>query len=165
MLDWTGALNAGLFGGAAMTAALLAFRLLASPVLNLELLLGSSVSGATGFGTWALGLGIHLVIGAGTGIVYAGLIEIVGRGGWKVGLAIAGIHAFLAGWILPLVETAHPLLREGDLPAPGAFDSDAGTTGIASFVVAHLAYGAIVGLSYVPIRTPVREKAAGDRRG
>jgi len=141
-------MNAGFLGAAAMTAVMLAARGLDLSGIDLELLLGSLVTSTLGFGPWFLGLGIHFMIGAGFGMVYAALMETFNKSGWRAGLAIACVHVLAAGLILPLIGAAHPLVRTGLLPSPGPFASGMGGAAVVLFVLLHLLYGVIVGACY-----------------
>ncbi len=160
VLGWNRAINAGLWGAAAMTALMLVVRGLGLSGLNLELFLGSMVTSTLGFGPWALGLGIHLVIGAGFGVVYAALMETSERSGFRAGMLIGAVHAVLAGIFLPLLGAAHPMVRAGSLPAPGPFATGLGDgTAATLFVLLHLLYGAIVGRAYV-VLSPAAEEGS-----
>jgi hypothetical protein len=166
VLNWNRAINAGLWGAAAMTALMLLFRGLDLSTLNLELFLGSMVTATLGFGPWALGLGIHLVIGAGFGVLYAALMETFEQSGFRAGILIGAVHAVVAGMILPLLGAAHPLVRAGSLPAPGPFATEMGDGSAAMlFVLLHLLYGAIVGSAYIVLSPAAEEKGPAPEPG
>lgn len=166
VLSWNRAINGGFWGAAAMTVLMLIVRGLGLSTLNLELFLGSMVTSTLGFGPWALGLGIHLVIGAGFGVVYAALMETFERSGFRTGMLIGAGHAVLAGMILPLLGAAHPLVRAGGLPAPGPFATGMGDgTAAMLFVLVHLLYGAIVGSAYVVLSPAAEEEGPAPEPG
>jgi len=165
ILGWNRAVNAGLYGAAATTALMLVVRALGLSGLNLELFLGSMVTQTLGFGPWALGLGIHLVIGAGFGVAYAALMETFERSGSRAGLAIGAVHALLAGMLLPLLGAAHPLVRSGSLPPPGPFAAGTGGAAPVVFILLHLLYGVIVGRTYVVLAPAAGEGARAPQPG
>jgi hypothetical protein len=161
-LDWGRAVNAGLMGAAAMTAVTLATRSFNLSSLNLELLLGSLVTSTSGFGPWALGFCIHLLIGAAFGVVYAAIMETFERSGLRIGLEIAVLHLLLAGFLLPVVGTANPLVRSGSLPSPGPFASGLGGPAVITFIFIHLLFGAIVGSSYLVVSPAAKGSAPAE---
>jgi hypothetical protein len=166
VLSWNRAINAGLWGAAAMTALMLVLRGLGLSTLDLELFLGSMVTSTLGFGPWALGLGIHLVIGAGFGVVYAALMETFERSGVRAGILIGAAHAFVAGMILPVLGAAHPLVRAGSLPAPGPFATGMGDgTSAMLFILLHLLYGTIVGSAYIVLSPAAGKEGSAPEPG
>jgi hypothetical protein len=166
MLNWNRAINAGFLGAVAMTVFMIALRTLGVTSLNLEILLGSMVTSTSDIGSWGLGFLIHLIAGALFGIVYGLIMESLGRTGWVVGVGIAAVHAVLSGLALPLIGAAHPLVRSGQIPAPGLFASALGGMGVVLFIALHLIFGAIVGRTYVALSTApqARPETAPRRR-
>jgi hypothetical protein len=153
MLNWNRAINAGFLGAVAMTALMLTLRTLGLTPMDLEMMLGSMVNSTIGMAAWMLGLFMHLGVGAGFGVVYAGIMESLGRSGWPLGLAIAAVHTFVSGFILPLIGALHPLVQIGTMAPPGIFASGLGAPGVFLFIALHLVYGAIVGAFYVVLWT------------
>jgi len=166
MLNWNRAINAGFLGAAAMTVLMIAMRALGVTSMNLEAMLGSMVTAIPDFGSWGLGFLIHLIAGGVFGIVYGFLMESLGRTGWLVGVGIAAVHAVLLGLALPWLGAMHPLVRTGQMPAPGLFASVLGGAGVVLFIALHLLFGAIVGRYYVALSPApqVRPGSAPRRR-
>lgn len=146
----------GVMGALVMTLAMGIGRVFHVPV-NLEALLGSLLTGKLSFGTWCLGLALHLGIGAGLGMVYAFVLEAAfRRSSWALGVAVSVPHLVLAGVGLGLIAAIHPLLPDA-LVDPGMFMMDLGPPAFAGFVILHLVFGAIVGgmcARREPERTP-----------
>lgn len=162
MLNWNRAINAGLLGAAAMTVLMLILRSLGWTPINLEMMLGSMVTSTIGLAAWMLGLYMHLVAGAVFGVLYAEIMEHLGRAGWAVGLGIGGLHALLAGLILPLLGAIHPLVQTGTLAPPGLLGSGMGAGGGILFILLHLMFGAIVGAFYVALSAAPEERSPGE---
>ena len=139
----------GVIGALTMSAVTGVLRFLGVAV-DMQLLLGSLLLGATGPGVWLIGLGIHLLIGGVLGVVYATLFEVAfAEASAGLGVAIGAVHAVIAGIVLAFVPAVHPLIPEL-LPAPGLFMLELGAFGVVLFVGLHLMYGAIVGAYYGP---------------
>lgn len=134
----------GLMGALVMTLAAGIARVFLIPV-DLELLLGSLFTGQVGLGTWFLGLGLHLAIGALLAVVYAFILEAwFHRSSWALGVALAVPHAAIAGLCLGVLPEVHPLVPLV-LPPPGLFMVNLGPVAVAGFIAVHLIYGGIVG--------------------
>jgi hypothetical protein len=165
MLNWNRAINAGFLGAVVMTVFMIVLRTLGLTSMNLEAMLGSMVTSIPDFGSWGLGFLIHLIAGGLFGIVYGFLMESLRRTGWSVGVGIAVVHTVLSGLAMPLIGAMHPLVRTGQMPAPGMFASALGGTGVVLFIALHLLFGAIVGKYYVALsKTPKSRPAESPRR-
>lgn len=157
---------AGVIAGAVMSVLLAIGRALGLPV-NLEMLLGTMTGLAPGAGTWALGLAMHLAISGAIALLYAvGFEHVSHRSGALPGVVFSLLHIVIAGLFMGMLPSLHPLIPER-VSAPGAFLSNAGDAGVIAFVVLHAIYGAVVGLAYGQVATPVRPETLGrpfDRR-
>jgi hypothetical protein len=146
------ALLGGLLGAAAMSVVMALCRLARIPI-DLELLLGSFVLGEVGFDAWMVGIGIHLGIGAVFGFVYAWIFE---RGmqmaGAAAGVAVATLHAGIAGAVLAAAPSVHPLVPS-DVSSPGAYFIGLGSSGLLLFLLLHLLFGGIVGAYYGAVQS------------
>ena len=157
-MQWQKAGVAGLVGATTVTLVLALFRLLGLAP-NLEMLVGSLISGDLEAGSWFLGFFVHLVAGALFALGYAAIFEHVAhRADPRTGVWIGSVHAVLAGFAFALAPAVHPLIPEV-LAAPGAFLSGSGPVGIATFVGGHLLYGAVVGALYRPVKLEHRRAA------
>lgn len=135
------ALAAGLIGGLVM----------------LLLQAGASATGRRQFdllGMWAsllglrelrfLGLVIHLAVSAAVSVLYVLGFRIAGASdyGWAWGLTGGVIHWIIAGSFIGAIP-AHD-----ERISPGPFGTGLGSQTAAGFLLAHLAYGLVVGVAY-----------------
>jgi hypothetical protein len=119
--------------------------------VQLELLLGSMITGRAGLGSWILGFAMHIGAGAAFALVYAAAFEAEGHASAARGARYGLLHALVSGLALTLMPSLHPLVPEV-LRAPGPFMLGLGWLGALAFVMLHVIYGAIVGFVYGPIR-------------
>lgn len=144
------ALYAGLAGAAVMSVLLGLGRLAGVPV-KLELLLGSMFTASVGYGSFLLGLTLHLLLGALFGLLHALLLtRVLRRADVWGGLLVGAGHAAVAGLLFGALPGVHPLIPWDPLvpqvlPRFGAFMHLLGPLAMALFVAAHLAFGAVVG--------------------
>ena len=116
--------------------------------VNIELILGTVFGGAPSTATFALGLVLHLAVGALFGLAYGYLFERVwDHGGASTGMILAVIHAALIGMVVGLTPQFHPRVPE-TIADPGPFFANAGLAGVLCFFGMHVLYGAIVGAGY-----------------
>jgi hypothetical protein len=102
-----------------------------------------------------LGWVLHAAAGLGFGLVYAGIFAATGRSGWSFGAALGLLHGLVAG--TAVVETLLPFAHSrigsaataaGETPVlerPGFLMLNYGRRTPIVTVVAHVAYGALVG--------------------
>jgi len=137
----------GVIGAAAMSVLSALLRAVGVNV-HLELILGTLFGGAPSATTFALGLVLHLGIGALFGLIYGYLFERVwDHGGAGTGMLLAAIHAALIGMLIGLTPQFHPLVPEV-IADPGPFFANVGLAGVLAFFGLHVMYGAIVGAGY-----------------
>lgn len=144
--DWLSIALAGVAGTLALTAVLLLAAALGLARLNFPMLLGSMFA-RPGPSALLIGLIWHLLNGLVFATLYSVAFQALGLApdppsGAAMGLA----HALLAGLLLGLLGRVHPLTRAGHMPAPGAFGARYGARGVVMLLVAHLVYGAVLGL-------------------
>jgi hypothetical protein len=148
---------AGVLGAVVVSLITFLVRLAGFP-FGFELLLGSWVTGETGYLSWLTGLLVHFAIGGLFGILYAaafGWMRILGA---RAGLLVSILHQMIAGFALAAIPWLHPHVPAA-LPEPGIYMSGSGPLGVALFVVVHLIFGAAVGGAYRPITlVPRRER-------
>ncbi len=145
---------AGALGGAVMVALLIVARIAGMGELNLAMTLGSMVTGQVTAATWALGFVMHLVLNGLIALIYAAAFEAMRRSTWWLGLIGGALHAAIAGFVMLLYPTIHPLIPDV-IAAPGAFAANYGAAVAGAFFVVHLVYGAIVGGIYETEHPPV----------
>lgn len=99
---------------------------------------------------YMMGFVFHLILSAGIALIYAFGFDIVGADGnlWAWGLLGGAIHWTIAGaMVMPMVPAMHPDIPELE-PAPGFFVNNYGRLDVVGFLMSHLAYGLVVGVSY-----------------
>jgi len=154
------AFTAGIVGGLAMTLLAWLGRQMGIG-LNGEMMLGTMVS-SPGSAAWLIGFVMHMMLSVAIAFIYAwGFERVTHRAGLVVGLGFAVIHVILAGMVMGIIPAIHPMIPE-QMPAPGAFMANMGTSFVALFVIEHLAFGAIVGAMYgaVVSARPLRTETA-----
>jgi hypothetical protein len=153
MTVW-GALAGGLMGTVVLTTVLRAASELGWTRMDIPFLLGTALS-ADRLRAKGLGYALHFVFGLLFALAYFAIFVAIDRSGWWLGAAFGLVHALFAGTalvniLLPLVHPrmANPLTAAGDAPlleAPGFLLTNYGRSTPFATLVAHVAYGAIVG--------------------
>ena len=102
-----------------------------------------------------LGYALHFVAGLIFSVFYYAGFVVLGQAGWRLGLAFGLVHALFAGTTLVnvLLPVVHPRMGTSYsaadssplLEAPGFMLLNYGRTTPLLTIIAHLAYGAIVG--------------------
>lgn len=149
MIDWSGAMLAGLGGGLAMELSAVLLRLLGfgrhSMVSYEGCMLTGRVSGAR---SYLAGMVMHLTLSLLIALAYAWAFESVWTGaGWLRGLATAVAHWAAGGLVVPLFDRASGCVRRGEVEALGPFATGSRQAFLA-FLAGHLVYGATVGALY-----------------
>jgi hypothetical protein len=163
MLNYVNAAKAGALGAAGMTVLMIIARALDATTLNIEMALGSMLTQQMGAGSWLLGFIIHLAIGGLLAQLYAFGFEYLTEdaNGW-IGAGFGAIHASIAGLLMFLLGSIHPLMRNnGVLEAPGPFAIRYGMLTAVAFVGLHLVYGSWVGSMYA-MKSEVEVRASED---
>jgi hypothetical protein len=149
-----GALAGGLIGTVVLTTVLRGASELGWTRIDIPFLLGTALS-ADRLRAKALGYALHFVFGLLFALAYLAIFLAIDRSGWWLGAVFGLLHALFAGTalvniLLPLVHPrmANPLTAAGDAPlleAPGFLLTNYGRSTPLITVLAHVAYGAIVG--------------------
>ena len=141
------AVAAGIAGGILVVAAVRVAGWLVASDADLCTLGGAVLLGRTDAVGWLVGAAAQLLIAIIAALVYALVFECVTRrAGALIGLAIAVPHVVIAGLAVGFVPAARML--ELGIGPPGAFLEYRGGWVVATFVLAHLAFGTIVGAWY-----------------
>jgi hypothetical protein len=154
-----GAVAGGFAGTLVLTTALTAASALHLTRMDIPFLLGTSFTGDRSRAR-VVGYLLHFVAGVLFALVYLALFHALGRGGWVLGMAFGLVHALFAGTALVniLLPAIHPRMgtpfSAADsaplLEPPGFMLLNYGRGTPIVTVVAHLAYGAIVGVFIDP---------------
>jgi hypothetical protein len=149
-----GALAGGLTGTVVLTTALRAASELGWTRMDMPFLLGTALS-TNRVHAKALGYALHFAFGLLFSLAYYAVFLAIGQSGWWLGALFGLIHALFAGTalvniLLPLVHPrmANPLTAAGSAPlleAPGFLLTNYGRSTPLVTVLAHIAYGTIVG--------------------
>jgi hypothetical protein len=149
-----GALAGGFVGTLVLTTILRAASELRLTRIDLPFLLGTALT-ANRLWAKALGYGLHFVAGLTFAVVYYAIFAAIGRSGWWLGAVFGLVHALFAGTalvnlILPLVHPrmGSPLTAANTtalLEPPGFLMLNYGPQTPVANVIAHVAYGALVG--------------------
>jgi hypothetical protein len=148
------ALAGGFAGTLVLTTALTAGSQLRLTRMDIPFLLGTAFTDdRTRARVW--GYALHFVNGLVFALVYYAGFAVLGRAGWKLGLLFGLAHALFAGTTLVnvLLPAVHPRMGTPSsaadssplLEPPGFMLLNYGRTTPMLTILAHLAYGAIVG--------------------
>ena len=149
-----GAVAGGFVGTMVLTTALSAAGELGLTRMDLPFLLGTMVSSVRSRAK-ALGYAMHFVAGQLFALVYFGIFTAIGQSGWWLGAAFGLAHGVFAGTALVnvLLPAIHPRMgtpssAAADRPLlepPGFMMLNYGRRTPVATIVAHIAYGTIVG--------------------
>jgi hypothetical protein len=148
------ALAGGFAGTLVLTTALSAGTQLRLTRMDIPFLLGTAFTDDRSRAK-IIGYAVHFVNGLVFALAYYAGFVVLGRAGWAIGLVFGLVHALFSGTTLVnvLLPALHPRMGTQEsgadssplLEAPGFMLLNYGRTTPALTIVAHLAYGAIVG--------------------
>ena len=149
-----GAIVGGLAGTVVLTTILRAASELGLTRMDIPFLLGTAMT-ADRVRAKAVGYALHFVFGLLFALAYYAIFVVVDRSGFLLGAGIGVVHALFAGTALVnvLLPAVHPRMGSGFdaagstplLEPPGFLLLNYGRQTALATVVAHVAYGAIVG--------------------
>jgi hypothetical protein len=151
-MDWTGWLTFGFVATAVLTAVLVGAQLGRQTRMDLPTMLGTMVTADLERARIA-GILIHFAFGQFYALFYASAFSLLGRSGWLLGAIFGFVHGVLALTVLiPVLPSIHPRMasqRTGFafavLEPPALFAQNYGRRTVAVTLLAHVAYGAILG--------------------
>ena len=151
-MDWFGWLIFGFVATAVLTAIMVAAQLGRQTRMDLPTMLGTLVTGDLDKAR-APGILIHFATGQFFALFYVSAFALIGKSGWLLGMAFGLVHGLLAlTLIIPALPSIHPRMaseRTGFkfavLEPPALFAQNYGRRTVAVTLLAHLAYGAIIG--------------------
>jgi len=122
--------------------------------MDLPLLLGTAVT-ENRRKARAIGYAIHFVMGIAFAVAYVGFFQILGRSSWWIGALLGVLHAIFTATVLVnvLLPLVHPRMATPETAAneialiepPGFLMLNYGRSTFVVSLVAHVAYGAVVG--------------------
>jgi hypothetical protein len=149
-----GAIAGGFVGTLVLTTALSAAGEFGLTRMDLPFLLGTMLSTDRSRAK-ALGYAMHFVVGQLLALVYFEIFSAIGRSGWRLGAAFGLVHGLFAGTALVnvLLPVVHPRMgtpssAAADRPLlepPGFMMLNYGRRTPLATIIAHVAYGTIVG--------------------
>lgn len=148
------AIWAGLVGGVALLAVIYMGKASGMTSMDLLKMLGSMMAPtASGTVQYVLGGMAHLAMSAVFGIVHA--VVLIGVDPATVGAAVGwdalfgAVHGMMVIVMLPIMVSAmHPLVRAGEMAAPGTAMTGYGTLTPVGALVGHVAFGLVTGGIY-----------------
>jgi hypothetical protein len=153
-MDWQGWALFGLVATSVLTAVMIAAQMAGLTRLDLPLVLGTLVTADPDKARVA-GFFIHLAAGQGFALGYAAVFALLHQASWWLGALLGLLHVAVAlTVILPLLPGIHPrmastragLTTTAALEPPGLLGLNYGIQTPAVAVVAHVIYGAVLGL-------------------
>ncbi|MEE8364071.1 MAG: hypothetical protein V3S18_08375 [Dehalococcoidia bacterium] len=152
-MEWDAgaAVLAGLAGTAVMTVVLYMGRAMMPRQMPMNILHmeGTMVARANG-PAYMMGAVMHFGIGVIFALVHTGLYNAFdltsGLAGW--GILFGAVHWVVAGMGMGMMGSMHPLMRSGEMDAPGFFLRNFPSMTVMGFFMLHLLYGLIVGVVY-----------------
>lgn len=148
------ALVGGFVGTVVLTTALTGASELKLTRMDISFLLGTALSDNRDRAR-IIGFALHFVFGLLFAVVYAVVFAVIGHAGWLSGMLLGIVHALFAGTVLvnvllPLVHRriGTPSTAADSAPlleAPGFMLLNYGRATPVMTILAHMAYGAIVG--------------------
>ena len=157
-MDWARWAVFGLMATGAMTAAMIVAQMAGLTRMDLPLLLGTMVTPDPDRAR-VLGFFLHLAAGQCFALGYAAAFALLGASSWWAGALLGALHASVAlTVVLPLLPGAHPRMataRSGPstravLEPPGLLGLNYGIQTPVVTAVAHVLYGAVLGLLLGP---------------
>jgi hypothetical protein len=157
-VDWGGWAVFGVIATSLLTGVLIMAQLAGLTRLDLPLMLGVLFV-ADPDRARAVGFVVHLAFGQVFAFGYAASFALLDTATWWLGGLLGAAHALVAGTVLvPLLPGVHPrmaLERAGPgegrvLEPPGLLALNYGVSSPAVAVVAHVAYGALLGILLSP---------------
>lgn len=151
-MDWLGWLTFGFVATAVLTGILVAAQLGRQTRMDLPTMLGTIFTADLDRARLP-GIAVHFVNGQVFALFYASAFALIGRSGWLLGAAFGLVHGLLAlTLIIPALPSIHPRMaseRTGFefavLEPPALFAQNYGRRTVAVTLLAHVAYGAILG--------------------
>jgi len=142
---------AGLVGGAAMVMLLYGAIAMMPNVMkmNMMVMLGG-MFGLTGGAAFVVGLMIHAMMSVAFAFAHIGVLVAIDAESISLGTgALIGlIHAAISGTMLTGMPMMHPLMRNGQMAAPGPFGWSLGPMNAVGFVMLHVVFGVVVAAVY-----------------
>jgi hypothetical protein len=149
------AVAGGVIGTLAMATIIKAASELGITRMDFALLLGTAFTDNRRTAR-AIGYVLYFVLGVAFAEAYAGFFDIIGHASWRLGALLGALHAIFTATVLVtvLLPVVHPRMATPDTAAneitliepPGFLMRNYGRSTFIVTLVAHVVYGALVGL-------------------
>ena len=99
---------------------------------------------------YGVGIMMHGMMGIVLGLAHAGVINGLDLTSALVawGVLFGFVHWIMVGMGMGMIGTMHPLMRAGQMQAPGLFVINLPKPTVMGFLMVHLVYGLVVGALY-----------------
>jgi hypothetical protein len=157
-MDWGGWITFGLVATATLTAILVAAQLVGLTRMDIPMMLGT-IFVEDPDRARVVGAGIHLLNGQFFALFYVSAFTLLDRASWWIGALFGTLHGVAAlTLIVPLLPGIHPRMasdrtgpsRDVVLEPPGLFALNYGRQTATVTLVAHAAFGALLGILLTP---------------
>jgi hypothetical protein len=157
-VDWLGWATFGFAATVVLTAVLVASQLAGLTRMDIPMMLGTVFTEDPDKAR-VLGSVMHLINGQGFALIYASAFAAIGQASWWLGATFGGLHGFAAlTLIVPQLPGVHPrMASERSAPSnrnvlepPGLFALNYGRQTALVTLIAHVLYGAILGIFLSP---------------
>ena len=117
--------------------------------MNILYMLGTMMSRNTMM-AYVAGTMMHAMMGIAFALAHAGVFKALDLTSALVawGVLFGFVHYIIAGMGMGMIGTMHPLMRSGQMPAPGLFVTNLPNMTVMGFLMVHLVYGLVVGVLY-----------------
>lgn len=145
------AIAAGIVGTVVMTA-MLYMGIAMMPrqmTMNLLYMLGTMMT-RNKTAAYMVGGMMHGVMGVIFALVHTGVYQATGLETSLVawGVLFGFVHWLVVGMGIGMISTVHPMMRSGELQAPGVYARNLPSMTVIGFLMLHLLYGLLVGAIY-----------------
>ncbi|MCH7706050.1 MAG: hypothetical protein IIB33_03285 [Chloroflexi bacterium] len=145
------AIAAGIVGTVVMTAVLyMGIAMMPRQMtMNLLYMLGTMMT-RNRTAAYLVGAMMHGVMGVIFALIHTGIYQATGLETSLVawGILFGFVHWLVVGMGIGMIGAMHPLMRTGELQAPGVFVRNLPSMTVMGFLMIHLLYGLLVGAIY-----------------
>lgn len=145
------AITAGVVGTVVMTAVLyMGIAMMPRRMtMNLLYMLGTMMT-SNRLAAYLVGAMVHGVMGVVFALIHTGIYQAIGLESSLVawGILFGFVHWIVVGMGMGMIGTVHPLMRNGQMQAPGVFVRNLPAMTVVGFLMLHLLYGLLVGAVY-----------------
>ncbi len=148
-----GTIVAGVVGTAVMTA-ILYMGVAMMPrqmTMNILYMLGTMMT-RNKVMAYGIGTMMHGTMGIAFGLIHIAVFQAFGLSAVAAwGLLFGFVHYLIVGMGMGMMGTMHPMMRNGQMPAPGLYVRNFPVMTVMGFLMLHLVYGLVVALLYAAL--------------